>query len=258
LQPRQYNKSAAYYDFDIEYIGGSSYYAVEQGLATYIALNTYNGHKYGPGTPMYEWLVQTLENIDRSVTPWIIVGMHAPWYNTNSGHTVDMDVPEADQHEPDTYKMARIYEPLFNKYKVNMVFAGHVHAYERFTPTGANATCPAGDMAAGPTYFTVGDGGNHERLYIPEILTDFDQLRCSAYRNNEYYGFGLLHIYNETTAEWAWMPNPEGSTRIPVNYHGDTTAHLAHVGRGFVDNVVVGNYAIDSTNITDFNANSHD
>ena len=77
LQPRQYNKSAAYYDFDIEYIGGSSYYAVEQGLATYIALNTYNGHKYGPGTPMYEWLVQTLENIDRSVTPWIIVGMHA-------------------------------------------------------------------------------------------------------------------------------------------------------------------------------------
>jgi len=256
LKPFADNKSD-YYNWGMTYLGGSSYYALEQGLVTFIALNTYNGHKYGPGSHMYEWLVNVLENVDRSVTPWVIVGMHAPWYNTNSGHTIDMSVPEGEQHEPDTYKMARVYEPLFNQYKVNFVFSGHVHAYERFRPTGEAATCPVDDMAAGPTYITVGDGGNHERLYIPEILADFDQLHCSAYRNNEYYGFGLINIYNATTAEWVWAPNREGSERIPSEYHDTPTFELSRMSSGYADQVVVGNYALENFQEDMYTANVH-
>ena len=45
--PVRYNHSKPGYDFDVQYEGGSSYYAVEQGLLTMITLNTYNGHLYG-------------------------------------------------------------------------------------------------------------------------------------------------------------------------------------------------------------------
>jgi len=251
LQPYQYNKSAPYYGFDVEYLGGSSYYAVQQGLITMISLNTYNGHNYGPDSPMFQWFEQTMKEVNRTLTPWVVVSMHAPWYNTNSGHL--------NPGEEDTDYMRAAYEPLFNKYKVNFVFAGHVHAYERFMPTGLNATCDPNDMTSGPTYITVGDGGNHEQLYLPEVLADWDQLHCSAYRNNEYYGFGFLKIFNRTTAEWVWVPNPEGSERIPAEYHEQKTAHLARMDRGFVDQVIVGNYALgdDEIDMTKFHANQH-
>ena len=34
----------------------------------------------------YKWLSRDLAAVDRSVTPWLIVMMHAPWYNSNIGH----------------------------------------------------------------------------------------------------------------------------------------------------------------------------
>ena len=50
--------------------------------------------------------------------------------------------------------------PIFIKYRVDVVFAGHVHAYER------NAGVECGEASAtGPMYITLGNGGNHEGLY---------------------------------------------------------------------------------------------
>ncbi|XVF55690.1 hypothetical protein PTKIN_Ptkin06aG0057100 [Pterospermum kingtungense] len=34
----------------------------------------------------YKWLVSDLGKVDRKKTPWIIVLLHAPWYNTNLAH----------------------------------------------------------------------------------------------------------------------------------------------------------------------------
>jgi len=220
-------------------------------------LNTYNGHKYGPGTHMYDWLEETLKNVDRSVTPWVVVGMHAPWYNTNSGHTYDPVSGEAryGMNEVDTVQMAENFEPLFNEYKVNLVFSGHVHAYERFHPTGVNASCDNGD-SSGPTYVTVGDAGNHEGLYLPEILTNFYQLKCSAYRNNEYYGFGFLKVHNESVAEWVWMPNPQGSERLPPDQWGTNYTKVSRMMQGYVDQAFITNYALVSSNDDNSNSNA--
>ncbi len=35
--------------------------------------------EYGEESEQYEWLVQDLAGVDRGRTPWVIVGMHAPW-----------------------------------------------------------------------------------------------------------------------------------------------------------------------------------
>ncbi len=68
----------------------------------------------------YKWLVADLAKIDRKKTPWVIVLLHAPWYSTNTAH----------QGEGDS--MRKAMEELLYNARVDVVFAGHVHAYERF------------------------------------------------------------------------------------------------------------------------------
>lgn len=60
-----------------------------------------------------------LEKVDRSRTPWLVAMLHAPWYNSNSFHQGDGD------------KMMAAMEPLLYQNNVDIMFAGHIHAYER-------------------------------------------------------------------------------------------------------------------------------
>lgn len=73
----------------------------------------------GKYTPQYLWLQAELPKVNRSETPWLIVLMHSPWYNSNSYHYM----------EGETMRVQ--FESWFVQYKVDVVFAGHVHSYER-------------------------------------------------------------------------------------------------------------------------------
>lgn len=39
-------------------------------------------HDLSPGTRQYKWLEQDLKSIDRSKTPWVIIGGHRPMYTS--------------------------------------------------------------------------------------------------------------------------------------------------------------------------------
>lgn len=58
------------------------------------------------------WLRADLAAVDRSRTPWLIVGMHAPWYNSNAAHWGEVE------------DMRRSMEGLLYSYGVDLVFAG--------------------------------------------------------------------------------------------------------------------------------------
>lgn len=68
--------------------------------------------------PQAEWLEKELSN---SGSDWKIAYFHHPLYSSGARHGPDED-------------LRKVLEPLFVKYGVSAVFAGHEHFYERLKP----------------------------------------------------------------------------------------------------------------------------
>lgn len=89
-----------------------------------------------------EWFEKELAASD---SPWKIAYFHHPLYSSGGRHGSEVDL------------RAQL-EPLFLKYGVNVVFAGHEHFYERLKPqkgiyyftAGGSAKLRAGDIRKGP------------------------------------------------------------------------------------------------------------
>ncbi|KAH9316931.1 hypothetical protein KI387_018700, partial [Taxus chinensis] len=162
------------------------YYSFEVAGVHIIMLGSYA--EYGKNSDQYKWLQANLSKIDRRRTPWLIVIFHAPWYNSNTAHQGEGD------------DMMAAMEPLLYAAKVDMVFAGHVHAYERFTRVYRRNINPCGAI-----HITIGDGGNKEGL-ASEFSDPHPQ--WSLFREASF-GHGELTIYNISHAHWSWHRNDD-------------------------------------------------
>ncbi|OIW05106.1 hypothetical protein TanjilG_02579 [Lupinus angustifolius] len=160
------------------------YYSFDVVGSHIIMLGSYTD--FDDKSEQYKWLQNDLDSVDRNRTPWVIALLHAPWYNTNEAH----------QGEGESMRQAM--EKLLYNAHVDLVFAGHVHAYERFTRIYDNEA-----NSCGPLYVTIGDGGNREGLAL-----NFKNPRSplSLYREPSF-GHGRLQILNETHAHWSWHRN---------------------------------------------------
>ncbi|KAA8536066.1 hypothetical protein F0562_028544 [Nyssa sinensis] len=174
------------------------WYSIKRASAYIIVLSSYSA--YGKYTPQYTWLEEELPKVNRSETPWLIVLMHSPWYNSYNYHYMEGET------------MRVMYEPWFVKYKVDVVFAGHVHAYERSERVSniayniVNGICaPVSDQSA-PVYITIGDGGNIEGLATN--MTN-PQPKYSAFREASF-GHAVFDIKNRTHAYYSWHRNHDG------------------------------------------------
>ncbi|XP_044509142.1 purple acid phosphatase 2-like [Mangifera indica] len=174
------------------------WYSIKRASAYIIVLSSYSA--YGKYTPQYNWLEDELPKVNRSETPWLIVLLHSPWYNSYYYHYMEGET------------MRVMFEPWFVKYKVDVVFAGHVHAYERSERVSniayniTNGICtPVKDQSA-PVYITIGDGGNIEGL--ANNMTE-PQPAYSAYREASF-GHAIFDIKNRTHAYYSWHRNQDG------------------------------------------------
>ncbi|CAI0435968.1 unnamed protein product [Linum tenue] len=72
--------------------------------------------------------------------------------------------------------MRVVFEPFLVQNKVDVVLAGHVHAYERSERISniaynvTNSLCSPVDDHSAPVYITIGDGGNLEGLVWEYVL----------------------------------------------------------------------------------------
>mmetsp|Transcript_21817 Transcript_21817/g.60611 ORF Transcript_21817/g.60611 Transcript_21817/m.60611 type:complete len:636 (+) Transcript_21817:331-2238(+) len=199
------------------------FHSARAGLAHFIFLSSYTD--FSQGGQQFQWLQRELRTVDRSQTPWLIVSMHAPWYNSFTSHFLENEC------------MRLNFEELLYNAGVDLLFTGHVHAYERTYPV-YNFTVDGN----GPVHFTIGNGGTLEGVsekvvswdghcpakyhgqewYQPETCLDSSpafqgglhnhcptgQPEWSAHRGS-FVGSGLLEIFNSTHAEWKMFDTME-------------------------------------------------
>ncbi|KAH1056607.1 hypothetical protein J1N35_034672 [Gossypium stocksii] len=185
------------------------WYAIRRASAHIIVLSSYSPHvKY---TPQWLWLRDELKRVDRKKTPWLIILMHVPIYNSNQAHFMEGE------------SMRAVFEHWFVRYRVDFIFAGHVHAYERSYRisnirynVSSGYRYPAPNKSA-PVYVTVGDGGNQEGL--AGRFRD-PQPEYSAFREASY-GHSTLELKNRTHAFLNWHRNEDGQ-----KIHADSVIFL--------------------------------
>jgi hypothetical protein len=176
------------------------WHSFEAGPAHVVMLCSYAD--FSQQSAQYEWLAADLAKVDRSKTPWLLAVWHTPWYTSNAHH------PMTEGSE-----MRGSMEALMLHYEVDVVFNGHVHAYERTNPVAFEKV----DCKAGIHYITIGDGGNREEFATPWVT---EQPDWSAIR--EYaYGHGQLHIENSTHALWQWVRDDDPWNPAPKTSIGD-------------------------------------
>jgi len=111
-----------------------------------------NGGPFGAPNQQIQFLEADLASVDRTVTPWVIVGGHRPWYSTGGSGNVCSPCQTA-------------FESLLYKYGVDLAIFGHVHNSQRFVPTYNNTADPAGmNDPKAPMYIVAGGAGNIEGL----------------------------------------------------------------------------------------------
>lgn len=213
--------------FPSEECGSSStfYYSFNAGGIHFIMLGAYIAYNFS--ADQYKWLVRDLSSVDRSITPWLVAAWHPPWYSTYKAHYREAEC-----------MMVELEDLLYSS-GVDIVFNGHIHAYERSNRVYNYTLDPCG-----PVYITVGDGGNREKIAVehadepgncPEPSTTPDEYMggfcaanftsgpaagkfCwdrqpdySAFRESSF-GHGILEVKNETWALWTWYRNQDSYT----------------------------------------------
>ncbi|BBN15145.1 acid phosphatase type 7 [Marchantia polymorpha subsp. ruderalis] len=162
------------------------YYSFEVAGCHILMLGSYCD--FDAKSPQYKWLQNDLAKVDRKKTPWLITVLHAPWYNSNTAHRGDGD------------DMKAAMETLLFENKVDIIFAGHVHAYERSTRVYKGVPHPQGII-----HINIGDGGNREGL---ASKYNKPQPMWSLFREASF-GYGRLIIDSATTARWVWHRNDD-------------------------------------------------
>jgi hypothetical protein len=131
--------------------GRERYYSFDWGAVHVAMLDSNRSRTPGePGDPQYQWLETDLK---ASKAPWKVVAFHHPM--TSIGKPAYLFSVEG------VTDWRKDWHPLFERYGVDVVFAGHDHTYQRSMPivvdpeTGAIAR----DDARGVTHVITGGGG---------------------------------------------------------------------------------------------------
>lgn len=160
---------------------GVFWYSFDMGLVHTIMLSS--EHSLNPDSRQYKWLEKDLKNVNRSLTPWIIVESHRPMYHNE--FIPDNLIVEAE--------MRREFENILRKYSIDLFLAGHFHSYVRTCSGLFNSTCNNG----GPTHIVVGTAGaklDHGFL-VPRHWNE---------KFLKVYGYGKVTVLNATTLHWSF------------------------------------------------------
>jgi len=148
------------------------WYSFEQGPVHFLMLDT--EMQLGNGSSQFNFVLQDLESVNRSVTPWVIVTGHRPMYSgsdsLNSG---------SSGYDAGNGPWWPEVESVFVHYEVDLCLWGHVHNAEVTCPL-INGTCVTPSQTGAytaPVHAVIGNAG---QSLSPFCLPHKPQCCCSS------------------------------------------------------------------------------
>lgn len=162
---------------------GVFWYSYDYAMVHTVMLSS--EHDLSLGSPQHAWLAEDLAAVNRTTTPWIIVELHRPlyegeaiWYQNSVGIGLRFAV-----------------EDLLFDYRVDLVLAGHYHAYHRTCDGLYRSRCDNG----GPTHITVGSAG----AKLDEAWLYRNGWSAEFIRGE--YGYGRITVANATALHFEFV-----------------------------------------------------
>jgi len=187
----------------------SMYYSFDYGPVHFVSLSTETSFKDAPFddhskyADQVSWLIEDLRvaNLpeNRRQRPWVMVMGHRPIYSSCDEYSSN-GVPTSKS----SLAIQRNFEDIFMKNKVDVIWNGHVHSYERNYPVYKNKRTSTSYYNP-PTPFNIitGSAGSLEGLKNEhETKWDVPEPEWSAHRFGSDYGYGILTVTNGTNLDW--------------------------------------------------------
>ncbi|CAI9280529.1 unnamed protein product [Lactuca saligna] len=175
------------------------WYATDYGMFHFCIADS--EHDWREGSEQYAWIENCFASVDRQKQPWLIFAANRVLGYSSNNWLAD----EGAFEEP----MGRAnLQKLWQKYKVDIAFYGHVHNYERTCPIYQNQ-CVNSEISRysgtvnGTIHVVVGSGGSH--------LSDFTEINTfwSLYKDQDW-GFVKLTAFNHSSLLFEYKKSSDG------------------------------------------------
>lgn len=169
-------------------------------------------YNFTTGSDQWRWLQTDLSTVDRSVTPWVILGAHRPMYissNYTEGITADQVVAQLLRDH---------VEPLTSKWGVDLAFYGHNHAVQRYCASlggkcmqrsqrvqWANGVRNVYDHPPTTVHMLVGSAG--AGFTVNEVIPPPDYVEWQDY----FFGYVRVSSTNNTQIRVQFVHNTDGA-----------------------------------------------
>ncbi|KAK7346593.1 hypothetical protein VNO80_21116 [Phaseolus coccineus] len=197
------------------------WYATDYGMFHFCIADS--EHDWREGTEQYKFIEHCLATVDRQKQPWLIFVAHRVL-----GYSSDFwYAKEGSFEEP----MGReSLQRLWQKYKVDIAFYGHVHNYERTCPIYQNQ-CVNDErshysgVVNGTIHVVAGGAGSH--------LSNFSEVtpKWSLYRDYDF-GFVKLTAFNHSSLLFEYKKSSDGKVYDSFTVSRDYRDVLACVHDG--------------------------
>ncbi|XP_042378596.1 nucleotide pyrophosphatase/phosphodiesterase-like isoform X1 [Zingiber officinale] len=194
------------------------WYSTDFGMFHFCIADT--EHDWREGSEQYAFIEDCLASVDRKKQPWLIFAAHRVLgYSSGMNYVLEGSFEEPMGRES--------LQKLWQKYRVDIAFYGHVHNYERTCPIYQNqcvnneASHYSGTMN-GTIHVVAGGGGSH--------LSNFSDVvpRWSLYRDVNF-GFVKLTAFNHSSLLFEYKRSSDGRVYDSFTIYRDYRDVLACV-----------------------------
>ncbi|KAK1295223.1 putative inactive purple acid phosphatase 27 [Acorus calamus] len=176
------------------------WYVADYGMFRFCVGDT--EHDWREGTEQYAFIERCFATANRHKQPWLVFAAHRVLgYSSNSWY--------ADQGSFQEPMGRSSLQGLWQKYRVDLAFFGHVHSYERTCQIYENI-CMSEEKSRysgivnGTIHVVVGGGGSH--------LSKFTDLKTEWSMVRDYdYGFVKLTAFNQSSLLFEYKKSRDGN-----------------------------------------------